>query len=754
MFAASPVSDVYFAPDTADTVLVSTIRARRLPGGLNVHDLSGCYRQGAPRSACQADISGTPYRLVGFIPGDTEEEALRRVQKLDTLVSTAANTRRQVVLVAPRLPARPAAAAPAGAGGDSAAAPRRPAVPASVALWDSIMEEQTVVALLTGEDAGAGEGSPKVIATPALGTDLPDASLSATRSVSLVRLQGARPSPTVLRYEPTFSGQPQVPTSPRGIGGRLLGAVRWLWNLAPNTSDLARLVILAIAFLAAYLTIAALWRLQDGESARTTTTTVTTGPAAGATTTTASATIPPATTPASPNVPTLAFDNNFARTVLSGLAGLVVLTFVQSAWQGHFPQANTYYVVWFVVLFVLFLLLYALVRGGTEVLRSRLAAPHRPPAWARPAKVGRGGNVGGSYVGYSLRRFWSWLLSLRTALLVFLDTFLAIVLGRNQLHSAVWEDEIAALHGSLFDTVRRVRDNVSRAVEHELSEREDKDRTVQDLRAKHGIHSNADLFRVSISLMAHDQASVFYLATAPGNLARRFSRNSLAWVATSAGVVRWWKKGQELDVQRVLYKGPLGAEADVTALLKDFVEPRTRSDYEAFVVIPLPLERRDLAQGHRRGAIHISLRFAELFDILWPGVDPDTTSGTAGDPATGTTTITTTDRATGKVTVTTTDRATGKVTVTTTDSTTDETIVTTSDLATGAATRTGAAAEVKAERVSPAEDPFHKWELILSTGCLGRILQNAAEVLGVVIQPLNEQVLDVYIRPCRRDTGG
>jgi hypothetical protein len=312
----------------------------------------------------------------------------------------------------------------------------------------------------------------------------------------------------------------------------------------------------------------------------------------------------------------------------------------------------------------------------TEVIRNRLAVIQSAPAWARPS--GRGTAVAMSWLGYWVGRFFRLVASARVAVLVFLDTVLGILLGRNQLRSAVWEDAIVNLHWSLYEALERERQDLERALQAALD-----GEAAREVVRKRG-SAGGGLFRVGISLISPDESALTYVVMSRGSLVSRFSRTSVAWVAAKTGRVRWWKQGHETDAQRVLYAGRLDGQ-DVELKLKDYFEPRTRSSYEAFLVVPLPIDRRDLGPGHRKGAIHISLRYRELFDVLWPGVDPDPAPGadTAGARAPG----------------------------------------------------------------------YENWERVFSpsNGCLGPLLENAAEVAGIVLQRFNPDIFEHYIRPNRRD---
>jgi hypothetical protein len=118
----------------------------------------------------------------------------------------------------------------------------------------------------------------------------------------------------------------------------------WLWRLgATIPSDLSKAAVLGIAMLAAFLTAVAVWQIPSPSATLTTTT------AAPASSTTTSTTTSATTTVVKPSL----LDNNFARTVVSGLGGLALATLMLDSFEtaeGKGPSQQ-FYVVWFIFWF-------------------------------------------------------------------------------------------------------------------------------------------------------------------------------------------------------------------------------------------------------------------------------------------------------------------------------------------------------------------------------------------------------------------
>lgn len=739
--AAIPVSDIYLVPFPQDSALADSVRARSSAGGPRVHDLTSCYRRLGPRMACTAAVAGTSYMLVGFAPGSNDTVTVARLQRLDSLVDEWTTRGRHVIVVAAGSLRRVVRPATTGAA-DSATAAAAPPTLAERAttLWDSVTHD--AVAVLGTEGIESAEPG-RLAHTPALGSSIPLGSTSALRQAALVRITGRGPESNVLMYAAGFTAPRESERAPEG-GGGFGGAVAWLWRLA-DADDLGRALIVALAFLAAYLTISALWRLQDsGDLGNTSTTVTTTTKNADGTSTTvvtnsggtqANTTVTPA---AGSQIPLLAFENNFARTVLSGLAGLLALSFLKVAWDDLFADATPFYLTWFVVLFVVLLVVYAVARAFTEALRSRLANPHTPPRWLQEAPMGPvapasppkstspspGPSTGvptkqpqtqtraakpGS--GYKRRRAWAWVLSWRATLLVALDTLLGVLFGRNQLRSAVWELTIADLHWSLYRVMEDTRVGLANALASAAKDIKPPvpasgtttapaadDTTGSAVRA-------STTFHVSISAESDDGRSLYYITSDQGRSPLRFPVKSMAWVSVALGQPRWWLSSYEAHKAEIkVYEekgGLLEGVLTVDPVLANLWQPRPGHDYQAFMVLPAPRRRPGGApDAGRRGAIHISCNDEDVFKALWPNLQAKISSTTGGDPA-----------------------------------------VATADLESD-----------KALKVAPAEVYKHAdaWAYNVSNKALRQTLETAVATLGHALERFNESTFDTYILRCRK----
>ncbi|HEU4558505.1 MAG TPA: hypothetical protein VFS20_11680, partial [Longimicrobium sp.] len=141
--------------------------------------------------------------------------------------------------------------------------------------------------------------------------------------------------------------------------------------------------------------------------------------------------------------------------------------------------------------------------------------------------------------------------------------------------------------------------------------------------------------RVAISVLGDDGQSVFYISSAAGSLAKQFGRESVAWVAASAGEARWWLESYR-QKHVVVFDNTTGTTlpdvGGVKLRLDDYFQKREHTDYKAFLLIPIPWRRRDLPENTRRGAIHISFAHREWLEQLWP-VIRDAMKTALADPA-------------------------------------------------------------------------------------------------------------------------
>ena len=369
----------------------------------------------------------------------------------------------------------------------------------------------------------------------------------------------------------------------------------FLWRLG-DLSPLARTALFAVAFLAAFLTAVAVWQIPPATTALATAT-APAAPAAGAA---AGSTTPPAaptTTAAIQSVTTTTFlSGNFARTVLSGVGGLAIVTLIlDELWTNSKPQAQGYYVVWFVFFFVMFLWLSSFFRGLIEGVRAVIVATSPVPV------VGKGQNLWLTFTAWARRigrRFW-WFL------VVAADTTFNVVQGRNDVKPFFLAETIVDLQLSALVTIDRVRESLTSAIEQLV-----KTKLPQAQLAAGDI-------RVSVSVLADDENQAFYVSKPTQNLSTQFGPKSVAWVAVMIGQARWWVENKAYqDIELFDNTGqviPLPHPA-AKMMMKDYYQQR-KADYEAFIVIPIPLRQR--GTGVRRAGLHISFAKKAYMDAVW-----------------------------------------------------------------------------------------------------------------------------------------
>lgn len=434
----------------------------------------------------------------------------------------------------------------------------------------------------------------------------------------------------------TQEALPASSVGPRSLSPR--SVLQWLWDLGDaKEKPLARATLFSVAFLVALLTVLATWevsprstsqppprRRSEGDEA----------PAQGA-----EAATPPAQEVRGSGL-LAAFQGNFGRTVASGLGGMVAVTFVDDSFWSSGVGAKAHYVVLYVAFFSVILLTFAVFRGLVEVLRSRVALVYQMPARSpRRLPSENESRLGAALArivesfGFLLRRLWCWVLSWQTPILLFCDTVFNVIQGRNQLQSAGFHRAIVDLHWSQVWAAQRLRDLLDDAVVAALKRPHSKGTSQQtaapDL-------DNGDI-RVAVSLLNRPRQSLFYIARERGSLSLGFSKRSLAWIAAEAGVARWLKKGARDAEPRtwdeVYEKGsaellraqdrPVSLSGTGPVLLRDWLQDRPPSDYEAFVVLPIPWSRRGDSDIAPKAALHISFRKAGYMDALWEGLERD-----------------------------------------------------------------------------------------------------------------------------------
>lgn len=404
-------------------------------------------------------------------------------------------------------------------------------------------------------------------------------------------------------------------TAEESKAGAKTGIWAWFWSLAdkrepnaPAANDLGKAAVFAIALLAAFLTVVEVWQIPPPRrSLRTENGDEEPRAGAGAS---AGGTAPDSPPGPSYGGATLQFNSNFARTVLGGLAGMALVATFDGFWKSEnngFSEEPLYLVL-FVLFFLSFLILSAGFRGFTEAMRSRVSLARR--------------RVPGASAG---QRFWAWLLSLRIPTLVFFDTGFNVIQGRNQLQTAAFEHDIVELHTSIVEAAERIRKRLDEAFLEALSHR-------RDGAARNGKARSDASVRVSISLMACDERSVFYVAREVGSLSKAFGRESIAWLALHTGQPLWHQDGVE-PAKALEIDNSDGRYEDLPKRhlrVDEYLEKRNQSDYQAFVVLPLPWGHRGEAEGYRKAGIHVSFRHGEDLEFLWPTLNQAHSNNPAG----------------------------------------------------------------------------------------------------------------------------
>lgn len=665
--------------------------------GVTLHDLTSCYFGGGLPSGCYNDVDRTAYRLIGFPShsfkngvGDDRAKAQQdQLERLESLVGQSAQQGKRVLIVTHipevddphTLAVRdfdleeryPKEGQPKG----DKQQDRAPGLPAwaetspwnvrkaAFDKWKQVADSPAVAGVLAGHFHDSHReiyrqpytwaGAPperaslaKLYLSPPLSMRFQDESPIQARGFALFRLRDNQDPDRMLvwydRKQRTFQadqpiGGGSTPEPALSFRSAAPTAVAWLWDLGTDKTDKSRLgraVVFAIALLSAFLTVVEVWQIpppntrpvrvvreaQANENGNVVKTRVEVEAGKGQ-----------AATYASYGATALLFQTNFARTVLSGLAGLALVSAFDGLWRDLGIQEKPYYLVLFVLYFVSLLFLSAFLRGSIEAVRSRISLARRMPGRPSDTKPSLQ-----QWAGYWVKRFWFWLLSLRIAFLCFFDTFFNVIQGKNQLHTAEFENDIARLHESIVGAVDRIRQDLDRAFLEALERRK---KAHEEKKKKEAVHEPASPaeegantppaaeradeeamwvapmpkpadVRVNISLLSEDESTVFYISREEGSLAQGFGTKSIAWVALFNSRALWWKE---------TYKGKRIAlvEGKPPLFLHDYYEPRTSSDYKGFVILPVPWGRGP--EGGRKAGIHVSFRSAEYMRWLWNGLD-------------------------------------------------------------------------------------------------------------------------------------
>ena len=667
--AGSPIKTIFFVPgnndvageaaagpavDAAAAFFADVQKAIDAKGtGVVLQDLTACYRGGRASSAgCFADVDGTAFRLIGLpsysfknVSDDGKEkraltaglaDQAGQLRQLESMVTQAAAARKAVLVVThiPELDDPWALAVKQYQGQPPSAAVRVPNQPAwadttqwnldadTLGRWRAIVDSPAVAGVLAGHfhdphreiyqppygwaPAAAGRADlDKLYVAPPLSMRFQDASPIQARGFALFALHDREAKRRVAWWEPTTGTFALERAAEQGRARRrtsLAEAAAWLWELPLRKPDLARAAVIAIALLSAFLTVVAVWQIPPPSTAGTRVV-AEGGGAAGAA---ESANTVVAVTTVTKDAAPLQLSGNFARTVIAGLGGLALVSMFDSLWTvGDFDE-KPYYLVLFVVFFVVGLLLSGIVRAANEALRSRVSIARRPV-------LPRERDSAAGLLAYLLRRIWAWLLSWRSALLVFADTFLNVIQGKNVLQTAVFEQEIADLHESLVRSVDVIREEVDEGVEKAIAK-------VRAAEIPAAPRPEAGEVRTAIGLLSWDESSLFYVSRERGSLPRAFGRRAMATFSATTGLPRWWRK--QWSGKSILLIGAKEHPAfPERVVLDQFFEYRAPADYEAFVILPVPWALRGGDGDARRGVILISFRKEADLDRLWSGLD-------------------------------------------------------------------------------------------------------------------------------------
>ncbi|HEY0511950.1 MAG TPA: metallophosphoesterase [Thermoanaerobaculia bacterium] len=654
---------------------------RKLDGKVVLHDLSACYLStNSNLSQCWADVPGTSFRLVGFpsysfkkgLPkqgGDSKEIAGKavevpgspvdaaspaparddralQVEKFASLVRQA-NADGKKVLVLSHIPdlddpyEKAQESFKEDKNGVSTGWPTWKIDPKILDAWRVQVGSDTVAGVLAGHfhdshrelyehpyrwSIAYGTDPAKIFLAPPLAMRNQNTSPLQARGFSLVRLAGDQLTRRLYWYDQNTSVFTPEPEPPQSVTNSLLARMTGgLWEIGSDKGNLARAAIVAIAFLAALLTVIATWDIPPGHE-RLPSAVKTEKPA-------------PAPEPAKSGggiVRSLAapFQGNFATTVLSGLGGMAAVSFVDdSFWKDAGISPKSHYLVLFVVFFFVILLASALYQGATEALRSRVVLVHRPPQW-QPR--GKSKSAPRQYALYWGRRLWGWLLSWRHSFLLFADTFFNVVQGRNQLQTAGYAKAVSNLHWAQYRVAERVR----QSIDQEISRAILRENSLGLLKQK-GVgppKEDSDV-RVNVGLLSEDGSSVSYLSWERGSLGKPFGKRSVAWISIASGNALWYKKNvllreqpdKEVCDKKEIYDkdtillenrdGELPVESPLR--LGENYQLRPSPDYEAFVILPAPWVRRSQEGEYQKAGILISFRKAAYMDALWEGLEFD-----------------------------------------------------------------------------------------------------------------------------------
>jgi hypothetical protein len=287
------------------------------------------------------------------------------------------------------------------------------------------------------------------------------------------------------------------------------------------------------------------------------------------------------------------------------------------------------------------------LRGLAEALRTRIAIVHYPLARSEHYTNDDKHKFRHEFA-YWWWRFVNWFFSLRVPLLTLFDTFIYLIQGKNQTYTAVITKEIIDQQRNVIRTVDAIRRDLNELIERLVVEKYYKKQNEkpdgQTTNTPTTPLTDLPRVRVNISVLSADQNTVFYISRTAGSSRQLFSKRSMAWVCVYTGEIRWDKlsysaKSADKNVDKgaekagetakpsaapdpdniVLFDNRDGtiANDDKLIMLSTHYDARPGQDYEAFMMFPFPWPKRGFGTDYVKGAIHISFRKDEEFELIW-----------------------------------------------------------------------------------------------------------------------------------------
>ena len=684
LLSASPISDIYFVAgnndlpvETADDAglgyfnqffqdVQSKITAKN--ANVHLHNLTGCYApNGGAISNCSQDIPGTSYRMIGF-PSQSFKNKDTKYASNQALQSAQYKTFRgffdqatkdgKKVIIATHIPEmddpyflardRYAGVKPDPSADTDKDNPRSAYSTWNVEKsllddWAKVLASDSLVAVLAGHLHDDHKeiyqrpyswstlkehqlGYRKLFLAPPLSVKNQDGSPIQARGFSVVSLKDDHLTNRFYWFDGRTASFTSAPSPESENPGRrhrsllarlwhwLTGLFFWFWRLGDVILPPEHTATLLIALLTAFLTVIAIWQIPPSDDPL-----VQKSPAAG-TGAQAPTANPPSPTPSPDSSP---FTSRYGKTVLAGLGGLVVSE-VTKTLGNQTPNADTkwYYLGCFIFFF--FVLLFGLnfLRACAEALRTRIAVTHYPVTRARDENRAL----------YWLRRLWHLLRSFRVPLLVFFDTFINLIQGKNQTTTLAFANTLIDQQRNVVRVADAIRKKLHFVLKSKIEEQLNGTLKARDV-------------RVNISVLSDDQSNVFYISRSSGSSFQPFPKSSVAWVSVFTGNVLWYEsdyRGKNVrlfDNQRKEIPGP-------DNIMLDGYYTERQDDYHAFVVIPVPYPRRAFTPDYTKAGIHISFSDTKYFTEIWdkdrvnllnqstatpPFIDYPTNEGILGD---------------------------------------------------------------------------------------------------------------------------